>query len=386
MTCETAVELLSAKLDGELTADEAAQLDEHLAQCAACRALWEELAAIHAACEGLEAAPPPELRDRILQNLPARESPASKGKVVPIHWKRWGAMAASFVLVALAAWHLPRLQSTVPAQPDGPQAVRTEAVNNDESGDAAEPSAAWDVAAVEPPTPAPADEAASAGYAGTGTDEDVSRYTFQGDTSFVTKEEFDAIVALALQGAKDDAPSAPLPDYVDNDAVNVNAIPQTSGDNGAPAAAAELTRSSAGGGASPAGAVASTYKAALTFADTDAAAAAPEDAPLAANEADGEVPEPHPELVDGENERAVLFLQAAPSPAYCGVLTLRGGVSLNALPVWAEEDGETRYVLSCAAFSALMEELADSGADFTLRTTGGDISSAAENGLVIVLP
>ena len=39
LTCEQALELISAQLDGALTAEEAGALDEHLAQCPACRAL-----------------------------------------------------------------------------------------------------------------------------------------------------------------------------------------------------------------------------------------------------------------------------------------------------------------------------------------------------------
>ena len=36
LTCEQALELISAQLDGALTAEEAGALDEHLAQCPAC--------------------------------------------------------------------------------------------------------------------------------------------------------------------------------------------------------------------------------------------------------------------------------------------------------------------------------------------------------------
>ena len=43
LTCEQALELISAQLDGALTAEEAGALDEHLAQCPACRALRADL-------------------------------------------------------------------------------------------------------------------------------------------------------------------------------------------------------------------------------------------------------------------------------------------------------------------------------------------------------
>ena len=47
LTCEQALELISAQLDGALTAEEAGALDEHLAQCPACRALRADLSTLH---------------------------------------------------------------------------------------------------------------------------------------------------------------------------------------------------------------------------------------------------------------------------------------------------------------------------------------------------
>lgn len=45
MDCEHALELISARIDGEITDAESAELDAHLAQCAACRAEAESLRA-----------------------------------------------------------------------------------------------------------------------------------------------------------------------------------------------------------------------------------------------------------------------------------------------------------------------------------------------------
>lgn len=101
MNCETALELLSASLDGELTAAELGELQAHLDQCPSCRAIQTELMGLHAACGEMEALPPAGLREQIMKNLPPQRS----GKV--IYWKRWGAMAAALALVALAAWRLP---------------------------------------------------------------------------------------------------------------------------------------------------------------------------------------------------------------------------------------------------------------------------------------
>jgi anti-sigma factor RsiW len=45
MTCETATNLISSRIDGEISAAEAKMLDEHLATCAGCRATMETLSA-----------------------------------------------------------------------------------------------------------------------------------------------------------------------------------------------------------------------------------------------------------------------------------------------------------------------------------------------------
>lgn len=101
MNCETAQELLSASLDGELTPAEEAQLQAHLDQCPNCRALQTELSDLHKAFGEMDVLPPAQLKEQIMANLP----PQRPAKV--LYWKRWGAMAAALALVALAAWRLP---------------------------------------------------------------------------------------------------------------------------------------------------------------------------------------------------------------------------------------------------------------------------------------
>ena len=49
MNCDTALEMMSAMLDGELTQEESEQLQAHLAACESCRAVYAELAAIDSA-------------------------------------------------------------------------------------------------------------------------------------------------------------------------------------------------------------------------------------------------------------------------------------------------------------------------------------------------
>lgn len=104
MDCAAAHIALSAHLDGELTPAEEQELQEHLALCPQCRALQEELSALQKLLRQIDLpSPPPELKERVMAHLPPQGKP--KGKVMAIHWKRWGAMAAAAALViASAIW------------------------------------------------------------------------------------------------------------------------------------------------------------------------------------------------------------------------------------------------------------------------------------------
>ena len=60
MECNKYLELLSARLDGALTPEEARELEEHLSRCPECRAAGAQLAALQSAFRDLEDVPPPE--------------------------------------------------------------------------------------------------------------------------------------------------------------------------------------------------------------------------------------------------------------------------------------------------------------------------------------
>lgn len=82
MRCEEALERLSARLDGELTAQEERELEDHLSVCPACRELAEELSALHLSFEDLEDVPAPEdLAGRVMERVRALER---EKKVVPL--------------------------------------------------------------------------------------------------------------------------------------------------------------------------------------------------------------------------------------------------------------------------------------------------------------
>ena len=91
LTCEQVRDRLSAWLDGEAPAAEAAVLEAHLDGCAACRAELARLEALDEALGGLAVPVPPGLAERVLARLPKQERPR----------RRWGqslALAACLVM------------------------------------------------------------------------------------------------------------------------------------------------------------------------------------------------------------------------------------------------------------------------------------------------
>ena len=119
LTCEQALELISAQLDGALTAEEAGALDEHLAQCPACRALRADLSTLHQLLPTLAEEPPAGLKDDIMKAVHA-------SKCTPFHtgkrqwrWRSWASLAAVLVLVlvggqAVHLWSPPDSSGSVP--------------------------------------------------------------------------------------------------------------------------------------------------------------------------------------------------------------------------------------------------------------------------------
>ena len=102
-TCDETLELISAALDGALSDRDRAELDEHLSQCPACSALFEELRELHDQTAALEdVSAPAGFTGRVMDAIaadPAQERPenvipfpAKKRSRAP--WKGWAATAA----------------------------------------------------------------------------------------------------------------------------------------------------------------------------------------------------------------------------------------------------------------------------------------------------
>lgn len=110
MNCPTVDELLPLHAYGDLSADEAAEVDGHLAECPGCRA---EFAALTAVRQALDATPPPEVVvDPIVISHAAIERSAVRGR-----W-RW-AVACGGLALGLMGLALLKLEVRV----DGQQCV-----------------------------------------------------------------------------------------------------------------------------------------------------------------------------------------------------------------------------------------------------------------------
>ena len=101
MTCDRYFELLSARVDRELTREEAEEVELHLVGCAQCRIVWEQMEEAREAFAHLEEVPAPEgFAQGVLDRIRAEEKP----KVIPL-FKRpqvraLAGLAACLVLVA----------------------------------------------------------------------------------------------------------------------------------------------------------------------------------------------------------------------------------------------------------------------------------------------
>jgi len=110
--CEDIRELFDGRIDGELTAAEAARLEEHLASCEACR---EELAELERVWRALgvlaEVEVPEDLAERVLSRVrSAQRGVRRRGRVY-----RWAypLAAAAALLVAVTVGHFLTTDGTI---------------------------------------------------------------------------------------------------------------------------------------------------------------------------------------------------------------------------------------------------------------------------------
>lgn len=110
MRCESSRTLLELHLDGELSASESAEIQEHIEECAPCDRLYRRLE--HLQSDIRMQAPrhtaPSHLQQRIRAAL--REAGSSEPELHPLH-RNWMAVAASILLFASMAWNIVSLRS-----------------------------------------------------------------------------------------------------------------------------------------------------------------------------------------------------------------------------------------------------------------------------------
>lgn len=122
MNCEQMNELLSAWLDGELSPAEQERMQEHLEQCAQCRALLEQLQALRSSFSDLEEIAAPEgFAEGVMDRIAADSRP----KVVPL-FKRpafRGAVSVAACAVLFVAFGRPGMDSRKGAEAAAPEAA-----------------------------------------------------------------------------------------------------------------------------------------------------------------------------------------------------------------------------------------------------------------------
>lgn len=141
-TCDEALELISARLDGVITPQEAELLEEHLAACPACRDLLADLEGVHEAMPGLWVEPPADLKDRIMDRIRSDNvTPLPARPVRKVRWKGWAALAAVCAVALLGAGSLRYLNGNLAGGSTGaaaPMEAAADAAAAQEAGAAAE--------------------------------------------------------------------------------------------------------------------------------------------------------------------------------------------------------------------------------------------------------
>lgn len=377
MGCEEALELLSAALDGEITPAQQVQLDEHLAQCPACRALQAELLGIHEALGALETPAPAGLKAQIMASLPPQTS-----RTRAVYWRRWCAMAACAALVVLGVWQLPRVilnagrsaDTAAATVYDAPMADSAEAVAIDGG---AIPTALNDEADLPPyvegdgvsvnAAPAPQPDPSGASYAVFGYNTTEAPSAFAGAAAPQAVDDLAADIApTALR--KFDLRNDKALDPLQTGGASAPVVPAAGAEeeNGVYAteeAALELPAPEA----VPEFAISTTANEDSTQSQQFLVTSATKAAPEASAAPDAPV-----ELED-------------PFASYCGILTVdqyepSGGD--YSVEFW--ENGLRQYILSAADLQALVAQLDSQGAAYELTAEGEGIDPEALCGLVIV--
>lgn len=108
MNCEEALELISGHIDESNTQEEEAQLQAHLASCAACRAILSAYEELDTGLATLKAEPPAELAAGVMDAIRQEASASRKIRRFPARGIAATAVAAALLLV-IGTTYLPTL-------------------------------------------------------------------------------------------------------------------------------------------------------------------------------------------------------------------------------------------------------------------------------------
>ena len=110
MRCASSRHLLELHLDGELSASESAEIQEHIENCASCSGLYQGLERLQSdiRTQVTRYRAPAQLQQSIQAAL--RKAAASEPQAPHMHWN-WMAVAASVLLFASMAWNIAFLTS-----------------------------------------------------------------------------------------------------------------------------------------------------------------------------------------------------------------------------------------------------------------------------------
>lgn len=159
--CAKFAELISAMLDGELTAEEESLVKEHIENCTECAQMYEMFALVSGELESDLAGPPADLKDKVMSGI----KPAKKKKGIIVSLRPYMTAAACLVLVIgiFAAGRGGFGMRADNAASTAPRAAAPETAMADTAGDCAAP-----MAPMAPEVPAePEAPAADAGANGT---------------------------------------------------------------------------------------------------------------------------------------------------------------------------------------------------------------------------
>lgn len=106
LSCDQALELISARLDGPLTREETETLEAHLSACPACRALSDELEQLHQELPALAVQHPARLKDGVMGRIRESKVTPFQSKKSRWRWRSLASLAAVAVLALVAAGSL----------------------------------------------------------------------------------------------------------------------------------------------------------------------------------------------------------------------------------------------------------------------------------------